>query len=252
MDKTLGRIFQISVFWYFFVPDVTSGWLGNLFQRLKKYGYDIERQFGFWRYQDLRAGGGDFFDHAPHYVDVMRFYDYEIEQVSCETRRCYPESRPYEDLAVATFKLSDDVVFLYDKTLSAPAGPSGLSGDTSTAKSGKIAFKAGHAYTGRGMKIGTYRIFNILHNLYYPVRIPAGKKNNLFYRQMRYFIDRIRGEETITHPVEGPWEATPEDSYLTIAWTLASYKSARDGIKITRENLFKEAKSFETGVPHDW
>ena len=28
----LGRIFQISVFWYFFVPDISGGWLGRAYR----------------------------------------------------------------------------------------------------------------------------------------------------------------------------------------------------------------------------
>jgi hypothetical protein len=102
------------------------------------------------------------------------------------------------------------------------------------------------------MKVGIYRMFNIPHNQYYPVMMPYGRKRTMFFRQMKYFIDKVRGENTFEDGVEGTWEATPEDSYLTIAWTLAAYRSAREGIKITRENLFSEVESFRTGEPHDW
>ena len=248
----LGRIFQISVFWYFFVPDISGGWLGRANQRLKRFGYDIEREFGFWRYRDLRSGGGDFFDHAPHYIDIIRFYGFEIEQVSCETRRCFPDTRPYEDLAVATFKLSNGAIFLYDKSTIRTGRPVGVERGYIYGEKGKIAFKAAHAYRRRRMKVGVYRMFNIPHNQYCPAIMPYGRKRTMFFRQMKYFIDKVRDENTFKDGVEGTWEATPEDSYLTIAWTLAAYRSAREGIKITRENLFSEVESFRTGEPHDW
>ena len=252
MKNALGRIFQISVFWYFFIPNLTDGWLGTAARKLKKYGFDVEQEFGFWRYSDLRAGGGDFFDHAPHYIDIIRFYGMEIEQVSCETKRCYPNTRPYEDIAVATFKLSNGAVFLYDKNVVRTGWPYGIERGYIYGEKGKIAFKAGHAYQKRGMKVGIYRLSNILHNLYYPALLPYGRKNTMFYRQMKFFIDKVRDENTLKNDISGAWGATPEDSYLTFAWTIASYKSARDGIKITRDNLFSEIETFQTCQPHDW
>jgi predicted dehydrogenase len=252
MNNALGRIFQISVFWYFFVPDLSDGWLGTVAQKLKKHGFDVEKKFGFWRYSDLRAGGGDFFDHAPHYIDILRFYGMEIEQVSCETKRCFPNTRPYEDLAVATFKLSNGAVFLYDKNVIRTGRPYGFERGYIYGEKGKIAFKAGHAYQKRRMKVGIYRLSNILHNFYYPALLPYGRGNTMYYRQMKFFIDKVRNENTMKNDICGTWGATPQDSYLTIAWTLASYKSARDGIKITRDNLFSEIETFRTGQPHDW
>ncbi|MBP7737434.1 MAG: Gfo/Idh/MocA family oxidoreductase [Spirochaetes bacterium] len=252
MNNSLGRIFQISIFWYFFIPDFTAGPLGKIVQKLKKYGFDLVRDFGFWRYSDVRAGGGDFFDHAPHYLDIIRFYGMEIEQVSCETKRCYPESRPYEDLAVATFKLSNGAVLLYDKNVIRTGSPYGFERGYIYGEKGKIAFRAAHAYKKRRLKVGVYRLLNILHNHYYPVIFPYSRKKTMFYRQMKYFIDNVRHENTMKDGISGPWGATPEDSFLTIAWTLASYKSAREGIKITRDNLFREIESFQTDRPHDW
>ena len=251
-NDVLGRIFQINVFWYFFVPDITGGWLGTANRWAKRFRYDMEREFGFWRYQDLRSGGGDFFDHAPHYIDIIRFYGLEIEQVSCETRRCFPDTRSYEDLAVATFKLSNGAVFLYDKNVIRTGRPFGFERGYIYGEKGKIAFKAAHAYRRRRMKVGIYRMFNIPHDQYYPVMMPYRRRRTMFFRQMKYFIDKVRDESSFSDAVEGTWEATPEDSYLTVAWTLASYKSARDGIKITKENLFSEIESFRTGEPHDW
>lgn len=248
----IGRIFQINIFWYFFIPDFTAGLLGKIVRRLEKYGFDLIRDFGFWRYSDLRAGGGDFFDHAPHYIDIIRFYGMEIEQVSCETKRCFPEKRPYEDLAVASFKLSNGAVFLYDKNIIRTGRPYGLERGYIYGEKGKIAFKASHAYQRRRVKVGIYRLLNILHNCYYPAIFPYGRKRTMFYRQMKYFIDKVRHENTMKDGISGPWGATPEDSFLTVAWTLASYKSARDRIKITRENLFREIESFPTGRAHDW
>jgi predicted dehydrogenase len=252
MENALGRVFQVNIFWYFFIPDFTEGRLGAIVHKLKEYGFDVVQKFGFWRYSDLRAGGGDFFDHAPHYIDIIRFYGMEIEQVSCETKRCYPKARPYEDLAVATFKLSNGAVFLYDKNVIRTGRPYGFERGYIYGETGKIAFRAGHAYQKRRMKVGIYRLSNILHNFYYPALPPYGRGNTMFYRQMKFFIDKVRNENTMKHGVSGDWGATPEDSYLTIAWTLASYKSARDGIKITRGNLFSEIETFETGRPHDW
>ena len=252
MKETIGRILQINIFWYFFIPELSTGLLERVSRKLKQYGIDIDRQFGFWRYSDLRAGGGDFFDHAPHYIDIIRFYGMEIEQVSCETKRCFPDTRPYEDLAVAAFKLSNGAIFLYDKNIIRTGRPHGIERGYIYGEKGRIAFKASHAYRRRRMRVGIYRLFNILHDCYYPAIYPYGRKNTMFYRQMKYFIDNVRHENTVNDSLGDSWGATPEDSLLTIAWTLASYKSARDGIKINRKNLFSEIELFQTGQPHNW
>lgn len=173
-------------------------------------------------------------------------------RVSCETKRCFPNIRPYEDVAVATFKLFNGAVFLYDKNVVRTGWPYGIERGYVYGEKGKIDFKASHAYQKRRMKVGIYRLSNILHNLYSPALSPYGRENTMFYRQMKFFIDKVREENTLKNSISGTWGATPEDSYLTFAWTLASYKSARDGIKITRNNLFSEIETFQTDHPHDW
>jgi hypothetical protein len=84
----LGRIFQISVFWYFFVPDISGGWLGRANQRLKRFGYT-------WSASSASGATGISGPVAVISSTMLplhrhrSFLGFEIEQVSCETSAAF-------------------------------------------------------------------------------------------------------------------------------------------------------------------
>ncbi|MBN1532726.1 MAG: Gfo/Idh/MocA family oxidoreductase [Spirochaetes bacterium] len=234
---SLGQIYQTSVYWHYYIPDFTKGRLRRIFDFLKKHGMDLEKKYGTWRYFDERAGGGDFFDHGPHYIDLLRFFFGEIESVYCTTRRFY-ESHKFEDLAVAVFSLTNDSVAVMEKSIMVMGRPSGFEKGHIYGEHAKLEFEAFQEYQHRPMKLKLYKKFNILPDISTPLFLPRGKKQTLYFRQMRHFIDRVNNK-TAGRDEEGEqWAAGIEDAMMAVAWTLAAYRSAAEGREIRRGELF--------------
>ena len=236
----LGDIYQMSIYWHYYIPDFRSGWLKKILDFSKRHWVDFEKKYGAWRYFDPRAGGGDFFDHAPHYIDLMRFFFGEIESIYCQTRR-FIESRLHEDLAVAIFTLANNAVAVLEKSTLVMGRPEGFETGSIYAERAKIAFEAFHEYKHKKMKLRIYTPVNIISDRYRNLRLPGGRRNTLYYRQMSHFIDRIAGEHTLIRNYEGEWSASMKDACTAIAWTLAGYRSAREGREIGKDEIFQRA-----------
>jgi len=233
----LGDLYQMSIYWHYYIPDFRKGWIKNALDRLKRYGLDLEKKYGTWRYFDTRAGGGDFFDHAPHYIDLMRFFFGEVESIYCKTRR-FIKSRAHEDLATAIFSLSNGMVAVMEKSTLVLGRPVGFEKGHVYAEKGKIAFEAFQEYTYKPMKLRIYRPINIIPNVYLPIWIPRGKKNTLYFRQMKHFIDRVVEERDGSRRSGEEVSASVEDAAIAVAWTLAGYRSAEEGCEILRDEIF--------------
>lgn len=233
----LGRIYQTSVYWHYYIPDFTKGRLRKILDLLKKHGVDLEKKYGTWRYFDERAGGGDFFDHGPHYIDLFRFFFGEIESVYCTTRRFY-ESHKFEDLAVAVFSLSNNSVAVMEKSIMVMGRPSGFERGFIYGEHARLGFEAFQEYQHRPMRLRLYKKLNIIPDIATPLLLPRGRKNTLYFRQMRHFIDRVYNKRPGIHEEGEQWAASIKDAMMAVAWTLAAYRSAAEGREIRREELF--------------
>ena len=235
----LGDIYQMSIYWHYYIPDFESGWMKKALEFSKTHWIDFEKKYGTWRYFDPRAGGGDFFDHAPHYIDLMRFLFGEIDSVYCQTRR-FIKSRLHEDLAVSIFNLANGAVAVMEKSQLAMGRPAGFERGFIYAERAKIAFEAFQEYKHKKMKVRLYTPMNILLDRQRKLRLPGGKHNTLYHRQMRHFIDRIVGESTVIGDYDGEWSASIRDGSTAVAWTLAGYRSAKEGREIGRDEIYEE------------
>jgi predicted dehydrogenase len=101
----LGEVFQISVDWNHYIPDLETPWLKKAIGFLARHGLDVLKDWGAWRLTDPRAGGGDFMDHGPHYLDIFRFLLGDFDLVSAEMKRVFP-SRVHEDQALCTVRFN--------------------------------------------------------------------------------------------------------------------------------------------------
>jgi predicted dehydrogenase len=235
---SLGRVYQMSIAWHYFIPDFSTGWLHACLHGLKTVGIDLEKKYGTWRYFDERAGGGDFFDHGPHYIDLLRFFFGEIESIYCKTGR-FHRSRKFEDLAIAVFVLENGTFAVFEKSTMVMGRPSGFETGHLYAEKAKVAFEAFQEYKLQPMRLGIYRLSNLLTDTYSPVKLPAGKENTLYFRQMRHFIDRISGRDGAAAPGDQERAASPYDAMLAVAWTLGGYRSAEEGREIRKQELLE-------------
>jgi len=232
----LGRIYQMSIYWHYYIPDFRVGRLKKWLDFLKARGIDLEKKYGTWRYFDPRAGGGDLFDHAPHYIDLMRFFFGEIESVMCRTRR-FIESRVHEDLAAAIFTLENNAVAVLEKSTLVMGRPEGFEVGHIYGEGAKVSFEAFQEYTHRPMRLDLYRPRNIILDRPRRISLPRGLGNTLYFRQMTHFIDRITGGDSLRREFSGPWASDIRDARLAVLWTLAAYRSQEEGRAITRDEV---------------
>jgi predicted dehydrogenase len=148
---------------------------------------------------------------------------------------------------VAIFTLANDAVAVMEKSTLVMGRPTGFETGSIYAERAKIAFEAFQEYKHKKMKVRLYTPVNILPDRYRRLRLPGGKKNTLYYRQMGHFIDRIVGEKTVIPDYDGEWSASIQDASTAIAWTLAGYRSAKEGREIGRSEILGEAGAADIG-----
>ena len=101
----------------------------------------------------------------------------------------------------------------------------------------KVRFTCEQEYKMKPMKVWRYGLPNIPFDVWTPAVRPYGRKNSLYFRQMRHFIDRLTGEETLRKDFDGGWASTAEDAREAVVWTKAAYRSAEQGVKVRRDEL---------------
>ena len=239
----LGRVHQLSVCWHYYIPDFSKNPAKLVLDKANAWFHrDLLKEWGAWRMLDARSGGGDFFDHGPHYLDLCRFLLGEIESISAETNNLVP-SRLFEDQAVATLRLSTGCLVALEKSNQVIGRPTGFEVGYLYAEKSKVRFECEQEYKLQPMRVWRYGFYNIPLDLWTPTWTPRGKANTLYFRQMRHFLDRLTGEETLARRFAGPWAATAEDAREAVLWTKAAYRSAEQGIKIKRSELPLEART---------
>ncbi len=235
-DGLIGPIHQVDLRWHYYMPDLHAGFVGWMLDRLRAWGLDLRKKYGTWRLEDPASGGGDLYDHGPHYFDLLRWMLADIESVSCQTRKLV-DNRAHEDMSVCLLTLADGTVVQLAKSCHAVGRPSGREKGEIYGRLGRIRFEAIQEYRRKPMRLEVYRRRNILADLWSRHRLPQGPRHTLYFRQMRHFIDRVRGETTLPCPCKSAWAASAEDARLALAWVRAAYHSAEHGKVVHRSEL---------------
>jgi len=237
LEGKLPQPHQMSVYWHYYIPDFTRNPAKFFIVKAKDwFKLDLLKEWGAWRLLDPRSGGGDFFDHGPHYLDLARFLLGEIESISAETNNLV-KSRLFEDQAVAALRLNTGCIVVLEKSNQVIGRPTGFEVGYIYSEGAKVKFECEQEYKLKPMKVWRYGFYNIPLDVWTPAVYPWGKTNTLYFRQMRHFLDRLTGEETLPRRFEGPWAATAEDAREAVLWTKAAYLSAEQGFKVKRSQL---------------
>lgn len=235
-DGLIGPVHQINIEWHYYLPDLHAGFVGWTLDRLQAWGIDLRKKYGMWRLEDSDSGGGDLFDHGPHYFDLLQFIFADVESICCETRKLV-DNRAHEDMSVSLLTLMDGTVVQFAKSCHAVGRPSGIEVGHVYGQTGKIWFEAVQEYQHKPMRLRTYRRRNVFADAWTHVRLPQGRRHTLYFRQMRHFIDRLTGQVTLSPPCETPWAATAEDARLALAWLRAAYHAAERHVVVRWDEL---------------
>ena len=131
---------------------------------------------------------------------AARFLLGDIQTMSAETNDLVP-SRLFEDQAVATIRLGSGCIVVLEKSNQVVGRPTGFEIGYIYGERGKIKFECEQEYRLKPMKVWRYGLSNIPLDVWTPAVRASGKNSTLYFRQMRHFIDRLTGEETLG---EGP------------------------------------------------
>nr|MDO8115324.1 Gfo/Idh/MocA family oxidoreductase [Candidatus Sigynarchaeota archaeon] len=227
----IGVPFQASIYWYHYIPDLSTGLIRGTLNLFKKLGIDLEENLGAWRLTDARAGGGDLMDHLPHYYDLFRFWLGEPEHVSAEISRVYP-GRVHEDHGIITIKYKSGAIGLVERSQDVKGRPFGEERGHVHGTSGSIYWDAPHEYTLKPVKLQKYSGTNIITNKRSPLLVPGNfRKSRAYKRQADMFIARIMNQpEIVDFPAK--WVPGYEDGRAHVEGVIAAYMSALQRKKI--------------------
>nr|MDO8088915.1 Gfo/Idh/MocA family oxidoreductase [Candidatus Sigynarchaeum springense] len=227
----IGDPFQASIYWYHYIPDLSTGLLRGTLNLFKKLGVDLEDSFGAWRLTDARAGGGDLMDHLPHYYDLFKFWLGEPELLSAEIARVYP-GRVHEDHGLVAIKYKSGALGLVERSQDVKGRPFGEERGYVHGTRGSIYWDAPHEYTLKPVKLQRYSGTNIILNKRSPYFVPGNARLSAAYkRQVDAFIARIRNKpEAVDFPVA--WVPGYADGRAHVEGVIASYISSLNKRKV--------------------
>jgi len=227
----LGEVFQISVDWNHYIPDLETSWIKKTLGFLSRHGLDVMKDWGAWRLTDPRAGGGDFIDHGPHYLDLFRFLLGDFDLVSAEMKRVFP-SRVHEDHALCTVRFKSGALGHIERTQNVMSRPYGHETGAIHGTRGSLYFEAPHEYTQGHVRLYRYRMRNIILDRRSRIRVPGGRRNRSYRRQTDLFVARLADHGLDEAGFPEAWAPTGEDGRLAVEAVLAAYLSSREGRKI--------------------
>lgn len=224
----LGEVFQATTYWYHAIPDLEHPVTRRILGFFKKLGLDLPRKLGAWRLTDPRAGGGDFMDHGPHYVDLWRYWFGELRHVSAEFTRVI-ESRAHEDHGVATFRVKDaNVICTIERSECVKGRPHGEERGHVHGRRGSFYFEVGHEYRLEPVELYRYTTRNYIRNKASRIKVPQALDQTSYKRQCDAFIAQVRDDDREFERLEFPraWVPTVEDGVKAVEAVFAAYHAA--------------------------
>ena len=206
MEEKLGMVFHASIYWYHFTPDLESKWVRRGLDFFKKLGIDMEKDQGAWRLTDKRCGGGDFLDHGPHYIDLLRWWFGNIDTISAHVRRTH-KSRVFEDHSAALFSFKqNDIIAVFERSSNIIGRLNGQELGRIHGTKGSYYFSLPHEIKLAPMTLKKYTWKNILRDKpkIIKTKFPKDPWDLSYAREVRSFINQVlgRSNEDVNFPEE--------------------------------------------------
>jgi predicted dehydrogenase len=227
--KTLGEIYHTSIYWYHSIPDLGAKWIKKGLKFFKSLGIDILKEMGAWRLTDSRSGGGDFLDHGPHYIDLLRWWFGDIKNVSAQVRK-FHKAYQFEDHTAALFSFKDcKTTAIFERSHNFVGRLAGKELGRIHGTKGTVTFDVPFEPKLKPMKLEKYMWTNIITDTPTHLRYNSLKKPwNLSYaRQVRSFINHVldNQNEDVGFPIE--WIPTIYDGKAALEVVFAAYESSK-------------------------
>jgi predicted dehydrogenase len=222
VEEDIGKIFQVSIFWYHSMPDLGEDPNETLIQ-----------EAGLWRLTDKRSYGGDLLDHGPHYFDLFRWWFGEVDTVSAQIRR-FKKSRVNEDHSIVqlSFK-NNDSLGLFERSEAVFGDVFGEEQGRIHGTQGTYYFNVPSEYQKKPMQLKKYwRKSKSSKPIKEKIAFSRDPWEQAYAREIRTFINQVlnRSNEDVGFPAE--WIPNIYDGRAALEIVLASYESERRNEKI--------------------
>ncbi|HOC92678.1 MAG TPA: Gfo/Idh/MocA family oxidoreductase [bacterium] len=239
MIKTgdIGRVFQLRAEYDLWAPDLTKSPMREIIQVGGRLRLSHSPDMGAWRVNDARAGGGVFFDHGIHYVDLFRFFMDEDCDVLGGTAHKVVPTRSFEDHASCMLRFESGAAAHIQTSLSRWSARDEIEQGMINGSGGCIRFKFDPSWFLRGYphlyhthaRVWKFGVPSLILGRWLPEHVPHGPAHVMFKRQIDDFVSRVNGSFE-PHPVFGEiWGATGHDGLraIEIAEQVVSFRIRR-------------------------
>lgn len=221
----LGEVYHAHCYWFNWIPDFELPFMRRLIALGRRFGIDPARDLGAWRQLDPRAGGGDFLDHGPHYLDLFRYWLGEITHVSAHVRRLHP-SFCHEDQANVLLKFASGATASIERSQNVVGRPHGRECGHVHGTKGSLYWESPHEYTLKAVKVRRYSIGNVVLDRGSRVGVRRGRAVASYKRQVEHFVRQVTGTAREAAPLAAGLAASAADGRRAIELVRACYRSS--------------------------
>lgn len=217
VEKVIGDVFHVSVFWYHSMPDLGENPRKELIQEV-----------GLWRMTDDRCRGGDLLDHGPHYFDLFRWWFGDVADVSAKIRRIN-ENRVNEDHSTILLSFKENnAIAVFERSEAFFGGVYGEEKGRIHGTKGTFYFNVPNEYKKKPLELQKFaKKTKLSKPSKEHISLSQDPQDLPYARELRTFINRIlgRSNEDVGFPLE--WVPTIYDGRAGLEVVLAAYESQR-------------------------
>lgn len=231
----IGKVFQLRATYDSWVPDITKSPVKEIFDMGSRLRLFSNKDMGAWRINDERTGGGVYFDHGIHYVDMFRWLmDEEVTDATGVVQKVV-QSRTYEDHASSLLRFESGACAYVQSSLSRFSARGSCDEGIIHGETGCAKYKMDQSWYVLGFphlnnthaKIWKFGTPSFIINKWLPVDFKYGRKYNMFKRQLDHFVATVNGTLE-PHPVIGDkWAATGRDGMRNVQIVHDVYRTSR-------------------------
>lgn len=230
----IGKVFQLRATYDSWIPDISKSPVKEIYEMGGKLRLFPSKDMGAWRITDKRTGGGVFFDHGIHYVDMFRWLmEEDVACVGGVTQTIVP-GRVYEDHASSLLRFESGACAYVQSSLCRLSARGSCDEGLIHGETGCVKYKMDGSWYVLGFphlnnthaQVWKFGTPSFIINQWLPVDVTYGRKHNMFKRQLDHFVAKVNGTLE-PHPVIGDaWACTGADGMKNVEIVHAVYKSS--------------------------
>ncbi len=214
----LGNVSQINTTSISIAPSLDGPLYETIFRWAESLGVNMKEKLGLWRMSDTRTGGGQLLEMGTHLMDLVLYFAGEKPSEWGGHISVKRSDMVFEDQGAVTMKFPSGIIATSEMNMTAMAN--NLIGENGWIYGDRSSVRFSHI---NGMWFGLPFYHNIptlvqkfgplspYTGIGLPVPVPATRAIYMHNMQMRYFTDKILGNDTDYFGLGPDFAATGED-----------------------------------------